>query len=140
MAVQPRLTFNQVREYLKGRDGELTHVGGLTLDDLKRKFESNDAEMEKHRRQRDGSDPGDSNEEFADIFPSRCRGRGSHFEDGAWTQKDVWDGREQEDDVLQHWPDEGSMMRSNRCCACVWLCASEHKCTRGRKPSVYGER
>ena len=52
MAVQPRLTFAQVREYLKGRDGEVTHVGGLTLDDLKRKFESNDTEMEKLRAER----------------------------------------------------------------------------------------
>ena len=52
MAVQPRLTFAQVREYLKGRDGMVTHVGGLTLDDLKRKFESNDAEMEKLRAER----------------------------------------------------------------------------------------
>ena len=30
----------------------VTHVGGLTLDDLKRKFESNDAEMEKLRAER----------------------------------------------------------------------------------------
>ena len=43
------LSFDQVRDYLRDRDGSLAHVGGLTLEELKNKFAADDAAMQQLR-------------------------------------------------------------------------------------------